>query len=257
MRWCRGSRHRERTHAARPGRAQHGRAGVDGRTGRQDVVDEKNRASADQRACAHARDERDGARHAQRTFGPRQPHLGRRRARAAQHVRHGYSKVRGEFAGLVEPSAPPPPPVERHRHDQVRLCEQVGAGPPHESGERPRQRAVPVVLEGMQDGPQAALVGSDRPRCRSRLAVPGTGPDGDGRGNGVPATPADEAAGRFRQGRCARGAGGRPDHRQHRVGQRPDGGPQINRAPLPRRDTRCARRFPRGAPGRRSAASRR
>ena len=214
-------------------------------------------------------DQRDGIANAPRPFRPRQAHLGRRRARAAQHVRHRQSEVGGELGRLIEAAAPAAAPVERHGHDQVRPGQHVGARSTQEFREGTSQRAVSVVLERVEDRPQTALVGAGSPPLRPRRAVRRTGQERDagrrraaarragGPGQGLPAASADDAASGFRKGRRARGAGRRPDDGKHGVGQRAGGRPEVIRAPSRRGDTRCARRFPRAVPGRRSVASRR
>jgi len=76
--------------------------------------------------------------------------------------------MRGQFGRLVEAARPPPARMERHRHDTVRVSQQVGSVLPHQGTQRRRQRVAPVVLEEVHESTEGAFVGSDCPAAVER-----------------------------------------------------------------------------------------
>ena len=97
-----------------------------------------------------------------------QARLGRRRDGAAECVDHWRSQMRGQLGRLVEAARPPPARMERHRHDTVRVSQQVGSVLPHQGTQRRRQRVAPVVLEEVHESTEGAFVGSDCPAAVER-----------------------------------------------------------------------------------------
>ena len=87
----------------------------------------------------------------------------------AQRVAPRQAEMPRQLLGLVEAARAPPPPVQRHRHDEVDARQQrrpALAAISRASGrasERP-----PAVLQRVQDRAQRAVVRADRPRRATR-----------------------------------------------------------------------------------------
>tara|TARA_Y100000294_G_scaffold73802_1_gene69585 strand:+ start:1224 stop:1793 length:570 start_codon:yes stop_codon:yes gene_type:complete len=149
----------------------------------------------------------------------------------AQGVNDRQAKMRGQFGGLVEAAAVLSAPVQRDRHGQIRLRQEILGVPLHELRQWSGKRPAAVVLERVHDRAKRSLVWPDRssaverprdattsdtplraaadgaPR-RQRIPAPPAERWGEG-GDGRPALRADGAAGRLGQqavaGRTARG----------------------------------------------------
>jgi hypothetical protein len=83
--------------------------------------------------------------------------------------------MRGQLCRLVEAARPPPARMERHRHDTVRVSQQVGSVSPHQGTQRRRQRVAPVVLEEVHESTEGALVGTDCPSAVEQRLTEGAG----------------------------------------------------------------------------------
>jgi hypothetical protein len=157
---------------------------------------------------------------------PRRLVLGRLHLRAAcprEGGPHRFPQFPRQLVSLIEAPFPPALPVERDRHAGVGAPEDLTALASQQRGQGPGQRASSVVLEGVDDGAQRALVEPGRTgtgdewrgrlarraprRCRGR-AVCRAGLSADetqGRreaSHASPAGPADGAAERSIE-RCA------------------------------------------------------
>lgn len=110
--------------------------------------------------------------------GGRQSRLRKRRTRPHQHAPPGHAQGADQLLCLIEPAGAAPRPVERDRHRQVGIGQEVGRGAGHADRQWRGQRPEPLVLERVQDAAERALVETGRPapvHTRRRLAAVGAG----------------------------------------------------------------------------------
>src|SRR4029079_14858938 len=77
---------------------------------------------------------------------------------APQRAKHREAEVLSEIVGLIEAAAQRAQRMERHRHERVRVGEDIAAGLTEKTRERSRERAAPLVFEGVNDVAQRAVV---------------------------------------------------------------------------------------------------
>jgi hypothetical protein len=101
-----------------------------------------------------------------------QLHLRPRPPHASKRVTDGQAQSGGKQGGLVEAAFVPAGPVQRHRHGRIGALEHVPSGLRQHGGQPPAQRAPFVVLEGVDDVPQAVVVRTDRAGADDERAAP-------------------------------------------------------------------------------------
>src|SRR5262245_50545952 len=102
-----------------------------------------------------------------------QPRLCRGGAHSAKTGHDRKAEMPREIRRLVEAAFAPPRSMKRNGNRVRAAVENIGAVPPHQRAERPRQGSASLVLERLHDRSQHALVRANRPsavqepRCSS------------------------------------------------------------------------------------------
>ena len=234
------------------GRAQHPRARLAGGAGGRHIVDQHHRQSSERRAAralprrarvasGRARPSANAPATLVRRSAACRPACGLVHRPRRNACRTGSPRCSASSAAWLNPRRRRRHPVQRHGNHDVGAVEDAAARFAHQRGEGPRQRPSLVVLEGVDDVAEAALVrtGGGLGAARRR------GEAMDGR----PACPAHGACRGLVERTTARGAVGRDDDADEGVEDAREGARGLRR---PGRASRGGRRCPRAARCRRT-----
>jgi hypothetical protein len=162
VRLAHDSSSRKRAHLRDPGLLQRPRARFQRRAGRAHIVDHHDNRAGE---CGGRAGGRERLAHVAMPTARGQAGLGRGGAHAAQRRHHRNPHVAREIRGLVEAAVPAARCVQRHRNGAGRAGEHVATALAHQPAERPGKRSPSLVLQGVDDGAQRAVVGANRPRA--------------------------------------------------------------------------------------------